>query len=78
MKTRWISIPATVIVLYSSGQAIAASLPDYAVKAGCGACHAIDKKIVGPAWEWVAYEDKDKKKDKKDKKKKKDEKEKKK
>ena len=24
-------------------------------EAGCFACHAVDHKLVGPAYEWVAY-----------------------
>ena len=30
--------------------AIAAEMPELAKKSGCTACHAIDKKVVGPAW----------------------------
>jgi cytochrome c len=30
-------------------------MPDIAKKAGCIACHAVDKKVVGPAWAWVAF-----------------------
>lgn len=36
------------------GGAIAAEMPPAARKLGCTACHAIDKKIVGPAWKDVA------------------------
>ena len=28
-------------------------------KNGCLACHAVDKKLVGPAYSWVAYRSKD-------------------
>jgi len=28
-------------------------------KSDCFACHAVDKKIVGPAYSWVAYRYKD-------------------
>ena len=30
--------------------ATAAEMPDLAKTSGCVACHAIDKKVVGPAW----------------------------
>lgn len=33
-----------------AGSAIAADMPDLAKKNNCTACHAIDKKVVGPAW----------------------------
>jgi cytochrome c len=37
----------------------AEEMPDVAKKAGCTACHAVDKKVVGPAWAWVADKYKD-------------------
>ncbi len=40
--------------LASSGTAGAQEMPALAKKLGCTACHAIDKKIVGPAWKDVA------------------------
>lgn len=36
-----------------AGSAMAVEMPATG-KAKCGACHAIDKKIVGPAWKDVA------------------------
>ncbi len=36
--------------LMVAGNAIAADMPPLAKKMNCTACHAIDKKIVGPAW----------------------------
>jgi cytochrome c len=44
----------------SSGLAQAAAAPSPAIKSlmntqGCFACHAVDMKIVGPAYAWVAY-----------------------
>lgn len=36
-----------------AGNAMAADMPADG-KAKCGACHAIDKKVVGPAWKDVA------------------------
>lgn len=40
--------------LMIAGSAMAADMPDLAKKSGCVACHAIDKKLVGPAWMDVA------------------------
>jgi len=36
--------------LMVAGSVLAADMPDAAKKNGCTACHAIDKKVVGPAW----------------------------
>ena len=33
---------------------MAADMPPLAASSGCTACHAIDKKVVGPAWADVA------------------------
>ncbi len=55
MKARWLSVTAAaVFMLGTAGQAAAADMPPLAKKSGCTACHAIDKKIVGPAWADVA------------------------
>jgi len=43
----------TVAGLMVAGSAMAVDMPA-AGKAKCGACHAIDKKVVGPAWKDVA------------------------
>jgi cytochrome c len=37
-----------------AGSAMATEMPAVAKKNGCTACHAIDKKVVGPAWMDVA------------------------
>lgn len=37
-----------------AGSASAADMPPLAKKSGCTACHAIDKKVVGPGWTDVA------------------------
>lgn len=37
-----------------AGSALAIDMPEVAKKNGCTACHAIDKKIVGPSWTDVA------------------------
>lgn len=39
--------------LMAAGSVLAADMPA-AGKSRCGACHAIDKKMVGPAWNDVA------------------------
>ncbi len=36
--------------LMVAGSAMATDMPDIAKKNACVACHAIDKKVVGPAW----------------------------
>jgi cytochrome c len=43
---------AAGLILMAS--AAAAEMPPLAKKLGCIACHAIDKKVVGPAWKDVA------------------------
>lgn len=40
--------------LMVGGSAMATDMPDIARKNECNACHAIDKKVVGPAWMDVA------------------------
>jgi len=48
-----VGLLATAFVLcgpYAGAQ----EMPAAAKKLGCNACHAIDKKIVGPAWKDVA------------------------
>jgi cytochrome c len=40
--------------LMAAGSAMAVDMPDIAKKNGCIACHAIDKKLVGPAYVEVA------------------------
>ena len=40
--------------LMVAGSAMAAEMPALAKKMNCTACHAIDKKMVGPAWKDVA------------------------
>ncbi|ADE11590.1 c-type cytochrome [Sideroxydans lithotrophicus] len=40
--------------LMIAGSAMAAEMPAVAKKNGCTACHAIDHKVVGPAWADVA------------------------
>jgi cytochrome c len=40
--------------LMVAGSAFATEMPALAKKNNCTACHAIDKKVVGPAWADVA------------------------
>lgn len=40
--------------LMVAGSAMAIDMPPLAKKDGCTACHAIDHKVVGPAWADVA------------------------
>ena len=40
--------------LMAAGSAMAMDMPDIAKKNGCTECHAIDKKVFGPAWMDVA------------------------
>jgi len=40
--------------LMMAGSAMATDMPAVAKKNNCTACHAIDKKVVGPAWMDVA------------------------
>jgi cytochrome c551/c552 len=51
------SIIASMLVaagLMVAGSAMAEEMPALAKKNNCTACHAIDKKVVGPAWMDVA------------------------
>ena len=53
MKARWLSIPAAAVLMLGVAGTASADL-DLAKKSGCLACHAVDKKVVGPAWKDVA------------------------
>ncbi|MFZ2724952.1 MAG: c-type cytochrome [Methylococcaceae bacterium] len=46
------SIALTVLLISSNSFAI--EMPDLAKKYACTGCHAIDKKLMGPAWQEVA------------------------
>lgn len=52
MKATFVSMVATLGLVFA-GSALAADMPAVG-KAKCGACHAVDKKVVGPAFEAVA------------------------
>jgi cytochrome c len=45
-------IAASAVLVMAEVRAI--EMPELAKKNGCTACHAIDKKVVGPAWAAVA------------------------
>ncbi len=51
-KAEAASQPSVLSVIADS--TTSASMPDLARKYNCTACHAIDKKVVGPAWMDVA------------------------
>ncbi len=50
MKAKWLGLPAAAMLVFGVSQAQAADMPPLAKKSGCTACHAIDKKVVGPGW----------------------------
>ncbi len=53
MKSIVISM-AVAAGLMVAGSAMATDMPAVAKKNNCTACHAVDKKVVGPAWKDVA------------------------
>ncbi len=53
MKARWLSVPAAAVMMIGVAGTASADL-DLAKKSGCLACHAVDKKVVGPAWQDVS------------------------
>jgi cytochrome c len=53
MKSIIVSMVAAAGLMVA-GSALATDMPDFAKKNNCTACHAIDKKVVGPAWAEVA------------------------
>lgn len=53
MKSIVVSM-AVAAGLMIAGSAMAADMPELAKKNNCTACHAIDKKVVGPSWADVA------------------------
>lgn len=54
MKTVFLSMSLAAALLVSSTTFAAVQMPVEAKKGGCIACHAIGKKVVGPAWQDVA------------------------
>lgn len=53
MKSIVISM-AVAAGLMVAGSAMATDMPAVAKKNNCTACHAVDKKVVGPAWKEVS------------------------
>ena len=53
MKARWLGFSAAAVLLFGVAGTASADL-ELAKKSGCLACHAVDKKVVGPAWKDVA------------------------
>jgi len=49
MKSIIVSMVAAAGLMVA-GSVMATEMPELAKKNGCTACHAIDKKVVGPAW----------------------------
>jgi cytochrome c len=53
MKFIIVSMVATAGLMVASSS-MAIDMPELAKKLNCTACHAVDRKIVGPAWKDVA------------------------
>lgn len=53
MKSIFVSLTVAAGLMVA-GSAMATDMPPLAKKDGCTACHAIDHKVVGPAWMDVA------------------------
>ncbi len=53
MKTIIINMTAAASLMIA-GSALAVDMPPLAKELNCVACHAIDHKVVGPAWKDVA------------------------
>jgi len=54
MKKLLVLPAAAMLAMGISTASNAADMPPLAKKSGCTACHAIDKKVVGPGWADVA------------------------
>lgn len=54
MKSHWLSITAAAVLTLAATQANAEEGLELAKKSGCLACHSVEKKVVGPAWQDVA------------------------
>lgn len=53
MKARLLSVSAAALLAMGAAGQASADL-DLAKKSGCLACHSVEKKVVGPAWQDVA------------------------
>ncbi len=49
-----LEIITTAAGLAFMASAMAADIPPTAKTLGCAACHAMDKKLVGPSWKAIA------------------------
>ena len=54
MKAQWLSISTATVLALAAAQANADDGLELAKKSGCLACHSVEKKVVGPAWQDVA------------------------
>jgi cytochrome c len=55
MKSRWIALAASLSFAGASHAALDNAAADALMKKdGCAACHTVDKKLVGPAYQEVA------------------------
>ena len=54
MKAHWLSVSAAAVLTLVAVQANAEDGLALAKKSGCLACHSVEKKVVGPAWQDVA------------------------
>lgn len=54
-KTLCILSLLAVSSLISTNALSAAPMPEVARKAACTTCHKVEKKLIGPAFAWVAY-----------------------
>lgn len=59
MKSKFAAASAALVLGLSTMGISSAALADNAEQMmqqhGCFACHAVDHKVVGPAYDWVAY-----------------------
>jgi len=54
MQTPWLNFFAAITLGIAAAQAHAAEGLELADESGCLNCHAVEKKVVGPAWQDVA------------------------
>jgi cytochrome c len=54
MKRHWIALAAGLAVAGSASALDNAAADALMKKDGCAACHAVDKKVIGPAYQDVA------------------------
>ena len=54
MKPFAVKILSAASLMMAAGSVMATDMPELAQKSSCTSCHAIDKKLVGPAWMDIA------------------------